>query len=289
MGYRKRLSKAFTNAPVLNWNVSSKYVFFSDLHRGIGNNNDNFLKNSDNFLAALQYYKQYGFTYVEVGDGDELWENKSMEPIIEAHNDIFEQFCDFHKNERLYMLYGNHDMKKRKIPYMCKSIPFYEGLILHSQRPAAQLLVTHGHQADFLNSVFWRLAKSLVRHLWTPLEAFGILDPTSASQNPKKKGSVERNLIHYAKSQGCRILTGHTHRPFLGNTESPYYNCGSCVHTKYITCIELCGYHISLVKWYSTTERNRNFGNIYTSCPPSFPVYIKREVLDENTLSGTID
>lgn len=284
MGYRKRLSKAFSNVPVLNWNSSSKYVFFSDLHRGIGNNNDNFLKNSDNFLAALQYYKQYGFTYIEVGDGDELWENKSMEPIMEAYRDIFEQFCDLHKNKHLYMMYGNHDMKKRKIPYMCNTIPFYEGLILHSSKPNIQFYITHGHQADFFNSVLWKFAKFLVRYLWTPLEAFGILDPTSASKNPKKKGKVERKLTLYAKSLGSPLLVGHTHRPVLGNNESPYYNCGSCVHTKYITCIELCGYHISLVKWYSTTEKSRHFGNVYSGCPPTFPVYIKREVIAEDTI-----
>ena len=29
------------------------------------------------------------FTYIELGDGDELWENRSMKQIIEAHGDVF--------------------------------------------------------------------------------------------------------------------------------------------------------------------------------------------------------
>lgn len=284
MSYQKRLDHAFKNAPLLPVDSSTKYVFFSDLHRGIGNTNDNFLKNSSNYLAALQYYYQYGFTYVEVGDGDELWENKKLEPILEAHNDVFEQLCRFYHANRLYMLYGNHDIVKKDIPCILNCIPFYESLLLRSKQPPVDMYVTHGHQADLLNSVFWKLARFLVRYLWAPLEAFGIQDPTSASKNNKKKEKIEKKLIDYALNKDCLLLAGHTHRPYLGNTGSPYYNCGSCVRPGYITCIELCGYSISLIKWYSTAEKSRHFGNIYTGCPPAFPIYIKREVLALDTL-----
>ena len=58
MSYKKLLDRAFENAPILPITPNTKYVFFSDCHRGIGNNNDNFLKNEDSYLAALQYYYQ---------------------------------------------------------------------------------------------------------------------------------------------------------------------------------------------------------------------------------------
>ena len=56
MSYTKRLDRAFENAPILPITSNTKYVFFSDCHRGSGNNNDNFLKNVNNYFAALQYY-----------------------------------------------------------------------------------------------------------------------------------------------------------------------------------------------------------------------------------------
>ncbi len=284
MSYINRLNRAFENAPVLPITKHTKYVFFSDCHRGIGNNNDNFLKNMSSYFAALQYYYQYGFCYIEVGDGDELWENATLEQIIEVHGDIFCQLSHFHNAGRLYMLYGNHDMAKKNLEPIFNNLQYCEGILLKSADPSLNLYVTHGHQADLLNSVFWKLSRFLVRHLWTPLEYFGVQDPTSAAKNNFKKDKLEQKFLNYAHCSHCKFMAGHTHRPKLGNAQTPYYNCGSCIHPKCITCIELCGYQISLVKWYATTEKSEHFGNIYAQCPPTFPVYIKREVLSEDML-----
>lgn len=296
MSYKKRLNRAFEKAPRLPLTKNTKYVIFSDCHRGIGNTNDNFLPNGSSYYAALQYYYQYGFCYIEAGDGDELWENRRLWQIIEIHEDIFAQLCQFHQAGRLYMLYGNHDMQKKECGPLFNDFPCYEGIILKPEFPMpnnqlptdtnlfGSLYVTHGHQADALNSVFWRLARFLVRYIWTPLERLGVLDPTSAAKNNIKKEKLEKRYISYAKEENCLLLTGHTHRPTLGNKLSPYYNCGSCVHPKCITCIELCGFQISLVKWYASAQKSEHFGNIYRECPPVYPLYIKREVIATDNL-----
>ena len=284
MSYIKRLDRAFENAPVLPITPHTKYVFFSDCHRGTGNNNDNFLKNANSYFAALQYYYQYGFCYIEVGDGDELWENCTLAQIMEIHEDIFCQLRRFHNAGRLYMLYGNHDIVKKDLEPIFPDMKYYEGIILQSENPSTHLHVTHGHQADFFNSVLWKLSRFLVRNLWAPLENFGFLDPTSAAKNNTKKDKIEQKFMDYAKCSDCKFLAGHTHRPKLGNEQVPYYNCGSCVHPRCITCIELCGFEISLVKWHACAEKSEHFGNIYAQCPPTFPVYIKREVLGEDRL-----
>lgn len=281
MSYRKRLDHAFANAPVLPLTPDTRYVFFSDCHRGIGNANDNFLKNSNSYFAALQYYYQYGFCYIEVGDGDELWENRCVHSIIERNKDVFELFSRFHRAGRFYMIYGNHDMIKKKANPPFVDLPVHEGIILASDSLPRDLYVTHGHQVDLLNSVFWRLARFLVRYLWGPLERLGIQDPTSASKNNHKKEKLESRYLSYAKDSGRLLLVGHTHRPTLGDETTPYYNCGSCVHPRSITCIELCGYQISLVKWYTSTE---SLGNHYAQCPPAYPIYIRREELSTQNL-----
>ncbi|MDE7298429.1 MAG: hypothetical protein K2N94_06310, partial [Lachnospiraceae bacterium] len=194
---------------------------------------------------------------------------------------------------RLYMLYGNHDITKKEfrkskshialpgLPELC----FYEGLILKAERFPLELRVTHGHQADLLNSVYWRLARFLVRYLWAPLEYFGVLDPTSSARNNTKKEKLEKKYLSYARDSGVLLLTGHTHRPMLGSEPSPYFNCGSCVHPKGITCIELCGFCASLIKWHASSEKSGHFGNIYGQCPPTFPLYITRDILGETDLS----
>lgn len=120
MGYQKRLSKAFLKAQVLPLCPNSRLVLISDCHRGCGNSNDNFLKNQHLYFYALSYYFDRGYTYVELGDGDELWENRNFSDILEIHGNVFWLFECFHKQNRIYMIYGNHDMEKSIIPVPCK-------------------------------------------------------------------------------------------------------------------------------------------------------------------------
>lgn len=100
-GCEKRLEKSFRKAPVIPLHSHSKVVLISDCHRGTGNSNDNFLKNQHLYYAALQYYYSRGFTYIEMGDGDELWENRSLSTIREIHSEVFWQLSLFEKEHRL--------------------------------------------------------------------------------------------------------------------------------------------------------------------------------------------
>ena len=78
MSTEKRITEALEGALRLPLTPQSRYILMSDCHRGTGNANDNFLKNEYLYLAALQYYFAGNFTYIELGDGDELWENTDM-------------------------------------------------------------------------------------------------------------------------------------------------------------------------------------------------------------------
>lgn len=267
MSYHSRIRHAFENAPVFSLNNQSHYVLFSDCHRGNGSSNDNLLKNQNLYFTALRHYYDRGFVYVELGDGDELWENRKMSQIIELHSNIFWLLSLFHKQNRLIMLYGNHDMEKKKRNYsdtvcgtyyctesqcmepLFPGLKFYEGILLENSCSGLRLYLTHGHQADFFNSTCWKLTRFLVRYFWGSLERFGVLDPTSAAKNYVHKDRIEQRLSSYASEHELMLITGHTHRPRL-HASSPYYmNTGSCVHPYGITCIEIEGNKISLVKW----------------------------------------
>ena len=113
MSYENRLFKAFRKAPALPMDAGTRFCFFSDCHRGDGSTNDNFLKNYNLYFSALKYYYNAGYTYVEVGDGDELWENRNIRQIIEIHNNVFRLLSRFYCRNKLFLLYGNHDMEKK--------------------------------------------------------------------------------------------------------------------------------------------------------------------------------
>lgn len=68
-----RLNRAFKKAKKLPLNETSKYVLFSDCHRGDNSFADDFARNRKIYHFALSQYLQKDFTYIELGDGDELW------------------------------------------------------------------------------------------------------------------------------------------------------------------------------------------------------------------------
>lgn len=288
MSFHSRLCKAFQNAPVLALTPDSRYVIISDCHRGDGSWGDNFLKNQNLYFTALSHYYQNGFSYIELGDGDELWENRNMTQIIDIHSDVFWLLSRFYQADRLFLLYGNHDMEKRKCDYStrkcasyfstetqcrCTLFPelrFYEGLILKDPHSGQALHLTHGHQADFFNSVLWRLTRFLVRYVWRPLEHFGVLDPTSAAKNYVRKDRTEKCLTEFAVQNHLHLITGHTHRPRLDPSAPAYINSGSCVHPHCITCLETEQSRLSLVKWTINTRKDRTLfveRVVLSSCP----------------------
>lgn len=271
-GCSARLSHAFDNALLLPLHQCSKYVLFSDCHRRTGTANDNFLKNEYLYLAALHYYYHKGFTYLELGDGDELWENRSMRKIKEIHMQTFEILSQYYKSGRMYSVYGNHDIEKHLTRFRQKhfhtyyrdqtmqehplfpDITFYSGIILQDEKQKKDIYLTHGHQADALNSTFWPISRFLVRYVWRPLEKLGIPDPTSAAKNNTKKKKSEQRLAKWAARNDHLLVTGHTHHPMIGTKQSPYCNTGSCIHPSGITCIEIERRCLTLIKW-STQAR----------------------------------
>ncbi len=282
----KRLNQAYEKAFCLPIHMGSRIVLMSDCHRGIGNWGDNFQANQNLFFAALQYYNRRNFIYIELGDGDELWENRNLQEIVRIHSNQFWMMGEFYKSQRLYMLYGNHDRKKEKEKYFrnkchtyyCESeesekslfpdMKVHEAIRLQESCSGIELFLVHGHQGDFWNDTLWRVTRFLVRYLWRPLELAGCNDPTSAAKNYQKKERVEKKLSEWAMRHETLLVAGHTHRPVLPKPgEGYYFNDGSCVHPRCITALELERGAISLVKW-SVKVREDNV------------VYIGRDVLE---------
>jgi UDP-2,3-diacylglucosamine pyrophosphatase LpxH len=271
----KHLNQVFNSSEEIFYDESSKFVIMSDCHRGVGSWGDNFSNNQNLFFAALNHYYYNNFTYIELGDGDELWENRKLDKIITMHSDVYWMLSKFYEGKRLYMLYGNHDMVKKNFNYVSSkyntyydesakkrmplfpNIKIHEGLILKHKDENRKIFLTHGHQVDFLNYNLWVLARFLVRYLWSPLELAGFHDPTSAAQNHEKKDFIEKKLSNWAFKKHQMLIAGHTHRPVFPKVGEPlYFNDGSCVHPRCITALEIENGAISLVKWAIKTKKN---------------------------------
>lgn len=275
MSFRSRLDRAYNQARVVPFDDSTRIVLFSDCHRGDNSFADDFANNRNIYFHALKHYYREGFLYFELGDGDELWENVHFKSVFEAHKNVFMLLREFHRDNRLFMLWGNHDMVYKDPGYVDKHLSTYfepiegkdmdlfkglryeEGIRLQHTRTGQELFLCHGHQADWWNYTFWRWSRFLVRVLWKPLQVVGIADPTSPAKNYKELIRIERRIKKWIFENDMRLtIAGHTHRPrFPEPGEIPFFNDGSCVHPRSITGLEIENGQISLIKWQiSTTE-----------------------------------
>jgi predicted phosphodiesterase len=273
---KTRLDRAYNNAKILEFDNSSKIILFSDCHRGDNSFADDFAKNRNIYFHALKHYFNEGFLYCEVGDGDELWENLSFESILDAHKNVYHLLKQFHREKRLHMIWGNHDMVYRDPDFvkaqlstyfdaktgedieLFKDIEYHEGIILKHVDTQQEVFLTHGHQADWWNYLFWKWSRLLVRLLWKPLNVMGIADPTSPAKNYRELIKIERRTKKWISENNNLItIVGHTHRPrFPEPGDIAYFNDGSCVHPRSITGIEIENGEISLIKWEIATKED---------------------------------
>ena len=271
-----RLTRAYQKAKMVPFDDTSKFILFSDCHRGDNSFADDFANNRNVYFHALNHYYKEGFDYCELGDGDELWENLSFKSIFEAHKDVYKLLRKYHIEDRLHMLWGNHDMvykdpkyvKKHLSSYfepidaidkeLFKNIVYHEAVILKHKNTNQEIFLTHGHQGDWWNYNFWRWGRFLVRILWKPLQIWGIPDPTSPAKNYKELIKVERRIKKWILKNKLKItIVGHTHRPrFPKPGDIPFFNDGSCVHPRSITGIEIEQGKISLIKWHIATKED---------------------------------
>ena len=263
-----RLLSAYKNAKQIEFDEHSKYIFFSDVHRGDNSLSDEFAHNQNLFKHALQHYYNEGYTYVEVGDGDELWEQSKYKVIRYAHSDVFMLLRAFHNDQRFIMLYGNHNIVLKNKAYvqknlytfydeyeethsdLFKNIEIHEALILKNSNLSVELFAVHGHQGDFINDQIWPITRFMSRYFWRLFHIIGFQNPASPAKNAHKRHKIEVNYSKFITAYNKVLIVGHTHRPkFPRQDELPYFNTGCCIHPRNITGLEIVNNQITLIEW----------------------------------------
>lgn len=275
MNTSKKLLSAYKKATKIPFDEHSKFIFFSDVHRGDNSLSDEFAHNQNIYNFALQHYLEAGFTYVEVGDGDELWEQSNFQVIRYAHSDVFMLLRQFYDLDRFIMLYGNHNMAFKNSKYIQKHLfNFYdeyeesftalfpdievrEAVVLENKNIPLEIFVVHGHQGDFINDQIWPIMRSLNRYFWRFFHIVGLKNPASPAKNAHKRHKIEKNYSKFIAAYHKTLIVGHTHRPkFPKQDELPYFNTGCCIHPRNITGIEIENNHIALIEWRISPSDN---------------------------------
>ena len=270
-----RLTRVFKSSPEISFDDRSRLVFFSDCHRGDASWADNFADNESVYTHVLEEYLRRGFTYFELGDGDDLWKTGNFADIRNAHAHVFDLLRKYHSERRLHLLWGNHDHERSNPVYVKRTLQFLsdtrqlasvkerrrhalspegvrvrEGIVLRHARTGQTIFLVHGHQGSILGDWLWWLGMVLVRYVITPLQVFGVKDPTSPAASPRRAGNVGGKLAHWAAGRKQMLIAGHTHRWAYPKPEEPaYFNPGCCVSPRAITAIEIAGGKIALHRW----------------------------------------
>jgi hypothetical protein len=170
-------NKKATTGIIVPFDLSSgKFIILSDEHKGSGDLADDFRPAEKNYLNALNYYYNNGFQFINLGDCEELWENKP-EIVMEKNKAGFQAELRFLQQERYYRIVGNHDLEwkfdiprnKYLKPVFGEKLAIYEGILLtttYNNRPYS-ILCTHGHQGD-QKSDGNAFSTWFVAAIWTP-------------------------------------------------------------------------------------------------------------------------
>lgn len=212
---------------------AGKFIIFSDQHKGARNGADDFMGCEENYLAALDYYDNHDFLYINLGDCEELWEN-SMAQVKKHNTAEFLAEKKFLSRNAYVKIFGNHDLYWDNAPqarWQLKSIygekvKVYEGVILATDvpspsspspegSPATPLFIfcTHGHQGDASSDGNW-FSKFFIANIWAPLQAYLRINPNTPAYNAAKKTLHNTMMYQWSAAQkNTLLITGHTHQP----------------------------------------------------------------------------
>jgi len=233
---------------------TGKFIVLSDQHKGARDGADDFMPAEPNYLAALDHYSKNGFVYINLGDSEELWENR-LTKVKKYNTATFEAEKIFLQQNAFIKIFGNHDLYWDNDPLAWmqlkniygEKLKVYEGVLLQTtvngpQSTAEQpditnigqqasneniplpahhlpltIFLTHGHQGDAQSDGNW-FSKFFVANIWAPLQAFLRINPNTPAYDAVKK--TLHNVMMYewsSQQKNILLITGHTHQPVFGS------------------------------------------------------------------------
>jgi UDP-2,3-diacylglucosamine pyrophosphatase LpxH len=272
--HQKKNKKTFA----LSFNtVTDSFIIFSDQHKGNKDRADDFANSEANYIAALQHYQQQSFTFISLGDSEEIWKYKPEE-VIPKNEEAFKAEASFQKDNKYYRTFGNHDIiwknkwdvERLLKPYFKIPMPVVEGVVLKTSidNHVLSIFCTHGHQGDKLSDNN-AISTWLVAHIWAPIQRYLQINVNTPSKDDTLRNKHNKLMYEWSsKQKNLLLITGHTHKPVFASgkysnhpsnkingiehlLKPTYFNTGCCCFNDGdITGIEIDKGFIRLVKWY---------------------------------------
>ena len=219
-------------------------IIFSDHHKGARNGSDDFAPAEKTYLAALDYYNENNFYYINLGDSEELWENNIFQ-ILKHNRATFDKEKLFADRNAFAKIIGNHDLYWGNDPFAGVSLKYmygqpikiFSGAVLRTELPNGfiDFFCTHGHQGD-AQSDGNLFSKWFVSYIWGPLQAYLHINTNSPSTNDDSKSLHNQFMYEWsAKQSDVVLITGHTHQPVfksLTHLERLYLDMEEAIHRK---------------------------------------------------------
>ncbi len=201
-------------------------IIFTDMHKGARNGSDDFAIAEDNYLAALDFYNNKEFYFINMGDSEELWENNIFS-VMKHNQNTFDKEKLFDDRKAFVKLFGNHDLFWDNDPFSAvylkkmygREIKIHAGVVLRADLPNGYIDVfcTHGHQGDS-QSDGNAFSKWFVSYIWGPLQGFLEINTNTPACNDDKKTLHNQMMYEWSNAQDNLVLiTGHTHQPVFNS------------------------------------------------------------------------
>jgi predicted phosphodiesterase len=200
-----------------------KYAILSDMHLGDGGDADDFQANEPVLLAALDHYREQGYTLLLLGDIEELWQF-DLRKIVERYGStVYSKIRGF-GDERVYRVFGNHDHEWGGYEDPTKGSSKQPGLAdealkLKDGNGDTRLLLMHGHQGSIESDKYAWFSRFFVR-LFKAVEPVakltGLYGHGSATKSQVTK-DYERTLYAWAKRNKVILMCGHSHRAIFAS------------------------------------------------------------------------
>ena len=221
--------KAKDKGLVIPFDINAgKFIIFSDQHKGGGDLADDFVKAESNYIAAMQYYRQQNYCFINLGDCEELWEN-TPKTVIEKNQVSLTEESRFLQAGMYLRVFGNHDLEWKYTlqqlqylqPVFGNTLKVYEGVLLECtyNNKTYFVFLTHGHQGD-KRSDGNAFSKWVVASIWTPIQRFLEININSVSGS---YGLIDKhNIIMHdwsATQPNMVFISGHTHKPVFASLD----------------------------------------------------------------------
>jgi len=259
----KYIQNEINNGNTLILNEKDKVAVLSDWHLGTGGNNDNSLKNILYIFEALKYYYENNYTVILLGDIFEIAEKNNIENIKNIHENIMWILTQIYLKNNLVYVRGNHDMylkekqlKDRTFSYTKNRIDMFPNIKIYDSVKLTvndkTYFMMHGHQYSKMYMRFNRIICWLLRYIYSPLEFYLLKDPTGELSAFEDDSGPAKLFSNIAIKNNINIICGHTHTVNINYPH--YYNIGSGVLPRCITCGEIINGNFYMYKWSTVIE-----------------------------------